>query len=68
MRTLQQQEADRRYADRISFDLRRAEEAARREAAQEEKRARDEAQRQQREEEMRTERMQQRWRSVMQRP
>ena len=66
--TLQQQEADRRYADRISFDLRRAEEAARREAAQEEKRARDEAQRQQREEEMRTERMQQRWRSVMQRP
>ena len=58
----QRQEADRRYADRVSFDLRRAEEAERRE----EKRAQEEAQRKQREEAERTERMQQHWRSVMQ--
>ncbi len=62
----QRQEADRRYADRVSFDLRRAEEAERREAEREEKRAQEEAQRKQREEAERTERMQQHWRSVMQ--
>ena len=60
-----QQEENRRYADRISFDLRRSEEATRIESEREEQLKQREEQRKQREEQMRVERLQQRWRSAI---